>query len=30
VPIANGSVRPTDAPGLGLEITKEWIESRVV
>jgi L-rhamnonate dehydratase len=30
VPIQNGRVRPTDAPGLGLEITREWLESRTV
>ena len=24
----NGRVRPSDAPGFGLEITKEWLESR--
>jgi L-rhamnonate dehydratase len=28
VPIRNGFVRPTDAPGFGLEITKEWLEER--
>lgn len=28
VPIRNGRVRPTDAPGLGLEITREWLESK--
>jgi L-rhamnonate dehydratase len=30
VPIKNGRVRPTDAPGLGLEITLEWLESKTV
>ena len=30
VPIRNGRVRPTDAPGLGLEITREWLESKTV
>jgi L-rhamnonate dehydratase len=30
VPIRNGRVRPTDAPGLGLEITREWLESKAV
>lgn len=28
--IQNGVVRPSDAPGFGLEITKEWLEERVV
>ena len=28
VPIKNGHVRPTDAPGFGLEVTKDWLESR--
>jgi L-rhamnonate dehydratase len=28
VPIRNGRVRPTDAPGFGIEVTKEWLESR--
>jgi L-rhamnonate dehydratase len=27
VPIRNGVVRPTDAPGFGLEITREWLEA---
>jgi L-rhamnonate dehydratase len=27
VPIKNGYVRPTDAPGFGIEVTKEWLES---
>lgn len=26
VPIRNGKVRPTDAPGFGFAITKEWLE----
>jgi len=26
--IRQGRVRPTDAPGLGLDISKEWLESR--
>ena len=30
VPIKNGYVRPTDAPGFGLEVTKEWLESRAI
>ena len=30
VAIKNGRVRPTDAPGLGLEITREWLESKTV
>lgn len=30
VPIRGGSVRPTDAPGFGLEVTKEWLEARTV
>ena len=30
VPIRDGRVRPTDAPGLGLEITREWLESKAV
>ena len=25
--IRQGRVRPSDAPGLGLEITKEWLEN---
>ncbi|TVR74230.1 MAG: hypothetical protein EA415_06220 [Sphaerobacteraceae bacterium] len=28
VPIKNGHVRPTDAPGFGFEVTKEWVEER--
>jgi L-rhamnonate dehydratase len=28
--IKNGRVRPTDAPGLGLEITREWLEGKTV
>ena len=28
--IQNGYVRPSDAPGFGLEITKEWLEERAV
>jgi L-rhamnonate dehydratase len=28
VPIRNGRVRPTGAPGFGIEVTKEWLESR--
>jgi L-rhamnonate dehydratase len=28
--IQNGSVRPSNAPGFGLEITKEWLEERAV
>jgi L-rhamnonate dehydratase len=28
VPIRNGRVRPTDAPGLGLEISTAWLEAR--
>jgi L-rhamnonate dehydratase len=28
VPIRNGQVRPSDAPGFGLEITREWLEER--
>lgn len=28
--IREGHVRPSDAPGFGLEITKEWIEERAV
>jgi len=27
VAIRNGRVRPTDAPGFGIEVTKEWLES---
>lgn len=30
VPIHGGYVRPTDAPGLGYEITKEWLEARAI
>lgn len=30
VPIRNGRVRPTDAPGFGLDVTKEWLESRAL
>jgi len=30
VAIKNGRVRPTDAPGFGLEITKEWLEAHAV
>jgi L-rhamnonate dehydratase len=30
VPITDGYVRPTDAPGFGLEITKDWLESKAV
>ena len=30
VPIRNGRVRPSDAPGLGLEITREWLEGKTV
>lgn len=26
VPIKNGFVRPTDAPGFGIEVTREWLE----
>ena len=26
--IRDGRVRPSDAPGLGLDIDKEWLESR--
>ena len=29
-PIKNGRVRPTDAPGFGLEVTREWLEARTV
>ncbi|HET7771312.1 MAG TPA: mandelate racemase/muconate lactonizing enzyme family protein [Chloroflexota bacterium] len=28
--IRNGRVRPTDAPGLGMEIAREWLESKTV
>lgn len=27
VPIRDGTVRPTDAPGFGLEVTKDWLEA---
>ncbi|MFN8637197.1 MAG: enolase C-terminal domain-like protein [Chloroflexota bacterium] len=30
VAIKNGRVRPTDAPGFGLEITREWLEAHSV
>ena len=30
VPIKNGHVRPTDAPGFGFEVTKDWVEERTV
>jgi L-rhamnonate dehydratase len=30
VPIKNGFVRPTDAPGFGLEVTLDWLESVAV
>ena len=30
VPIRDGRVRPTDAPGFGLEVTREWLEGRAV
>jgi L-rhamnonate dehydratase len=30
VPIRNGRVRPTDAPGFGIEVTQDWLEERVV
>ncbi len=30
VPIRDGYVRPTDAPGFGLEVTKEWLEAHTV
>ncbi|MFN8524627.1 MAG: enolase C-terminal domain-like protein [Chloroflexota bacterium] len=30
VAIKNGRVRPTDAPGFGIEVTREWLESRSV
>jgi L-rhamnonate dehydratase len=26
VPIKNGVVKPTDAPGFGIEVTKDWLE----
>ena len=28
--IRNGRLTPSDAPGFGLEITKEWLEERAV
>jgi L-rhamnonate dehydratase len=28
--IKHGRVRPSDAPGLGLALDKEWLESRTV
>lgn len=28
VPIKDGFVRPTDAPGFGIEVTPDWLESR--
>jgi L-rhamnonate dehydratase len=30
VPIRNGRVRPSDAPGFGFEITREWLEGRAI
>ena len=30
VPIKDGFVRPTDAPGFGIEVTKEWLERAAV
>lgn len=30
VPIRHGHVRPTDAPGFGFEVTKEWLEQAAV
>jgi L-rhamnonate dehydratase len=30
VPIRNGRVRPTDAPGFGIEVTREWLEGRAI
>jgi hypothetical protein len=30
VPIRDGHVRPSDAPGFGYEITTEWLEQRAV
>lgn len=30
VPIGDGYVRPTDAPGFGLEVTREWLERAAV
>ncbi|HVC34059.1 MAG TPA: mandelate racemase/muconate lactonizing enzyme family protein [Chloroflexota bacterium] len=30
VPIRDGSVRPSDAPGFGFEVTKEWLEQVAV
>jgi L-rhamnonate dehydratase len=28
VPIRDGTVRPSDAPGFGIEVTKDWLEAR--
>jgi L-alanine-DL-glutamate epimerase-like enolase superfamily enzyme len=28
--IRQGRVRPTDAPGLGFDISRDWLESRTV
>jgi L-rhamnonate dehydratase len=30
VPIKDGHVRPTDAPGFGIEVTKDWLEAVAV
>lgn len=30
VPIRDGQVRPTDAPGFGLEVTRDWLEQVAV
>ncbi|MBI2942382.1 MAG: L-rhamnonate dehydratase [Chloroflexi bacterium] len=30
VPIQDGFVRPTDAPGFGIEVTREWLERAAV
>lgn len=30
VAIKDGYVRPTDAPGFGIEVTKEWLESKAI
>lgn len=30
IPIRDGYVRPSDAPGFGLEVTKEWLEQAAV